>query len=243
MRRVHPYHHRPVWGSSPSRGPAIAPGGRGHTRKESQFRTPAVALWWRQEFHEIRHLLAPVLATAFWLCWPILAHAGDESATPAQAALRSIAHIACEQIAECSGPCVWTAPGSYTMTAGMAGALPEPNPGFTHVEILPIEAPRRWIGRTSRAGRRPPGRRHGRQPPARSSGALPRRYHAPQRADRPPATRCHVPLPLPRWSHDSEALTVIDGAVHVITKARGEKETYVYKFDELRDVAVLEPGR
>ncbi len=50
------------------------------------------------------------------------------------------------------------------------------------------------------------------------------------------------PYRYPDGPHDAEALAVIDGVVHVITKERGEKETIVYRFDELRDAATLGPG-
>jgi hypothetical protein len=50
------------------------------------------------------------------------------------------------------------------------------------------------------------------------------------------------PFQYPDDPHDAEALAVIDGTIHLITKARDETITNVYVFDDLRDVASLPQG-
>jgi hypothetical protein len=50
------------------------------------------------------------------------------------------------------------------------------------------------------------------------------------------------PFQYPDGPHDAEALAVIDGKVHLVTKAREEAVTHVYIFDNLRDGASLPRG-
>jgi hypothetical protein len=50
------------------------------------------------------------------------------------------------------------------------------------------------------------------------------------------------PFRYPDQPHDAEALVVIDGRVHIISKARGESATHLYVFDSLRDSAALGAG-
>jgi hypothetical protein len=68
------------------------------------------------------------------------------------------------------------------------------------------------------------------------------RYHAPSdgQTGRLELVAAY-PYRYPDGPHDAEALTVIDGVVYVITKARDEKATFVYRFDDLRDPAHSDP--
>ncbi len=50
------------------------------------------------------------------------------------------------------------------------------------------------------------------------------------------------PFRYPDGRHNAEALVVIDGNVHVISKARGKEATAVYRFDRLLDATHLAPG-
>lgn len=50
------------------------------------------------------------------------------------------------------------------------------------------------------------------------------------------------PCRYPDGRHNAEALAVIDGAVHVITKARKGETTGLYRFDALTDSAALRAG-
>jgi hypothetical protein len=195
-------------------------------------------------FVDVSH---PALAATL-LAFPstILAHAGDAPAAPAQAALQPITHIACEQIAECSGAVRVDGAWFVHNDSGDGPVLYRSlTLDFTQVEILPIEGAQAvdWediavldgdllVGDTGDNFRQ------------RDHVVLYRaRYHAPAGG---PIGRLELvatyPFRYPDGPHDAEALTVIDGAVYVITKDRGENETIVFRFDDLRDVAVLGSG-
>jgi hypothetical protein len=64
------------------------------------------------------------------------------------------------------------------------------------------------------------------------------RYRPPGRLERV-AT---YPFRYPDGKHDAEAAAVIDGRVHIFTRARTEPLTFVYRFERLRDVGELRPG-
>ena len=49
------------------------------------------------------------------------------------------------------------------------------------------------------------------------------------------------PFRYPDAPHDAEALATIDGALHLISKARDDSLTYIYRFDELTPAARLTP--
>lgn len=51
------------------------------------------------------------------------------------------------------------------------------------------------------------------------------------------------PIAYPDASHDAEAAAVVDGHLHIVSKAREDRVTNVYRFEELIDEATLTPGR
>ncbi len=50
------------------------------------------------------------------------------------------------------------------------------------------------------------------------------------------------PIAYPNGRHDAEAGFAIDGVVHIVSKARDERETFVYRFDVLEDASDLASG-
>ncbi|MCC6574636.1 MAG: hypothetical protein IT462_12705 [Planctomycetes bacterium] len=51
--------------------------------------------------------------------------------------------------------------------------------------------------------------------------------------------RATYPIAYPDGRHDAEAVFVLDGKIHIVSKARGEKSTNVYRFNELKTAGEL----
>jgi len=177
---------------------------------------------------------------------PREAHAGAAAPVPARAALQPITRIVAEPITECSG-IVRLAGAWYVHNDRGAGPVlyRSATLDFAQPEILPLPGAQAidWediavldgdlligdIGDNHRE---------------RDHLVLYRARYEPPEGGQIGRLKLVATYPYryPEGRHDAEALTVIDGAVHVITKERGEKETIVYRFDDLREAQALGPG-
>jgi len=68
------------------------------------------------------------------------------------------------------------------------------------------------------------------------------RYEAPGEEPARVELVASYPLAYPDGPHDAEAAVVLDGALHVVIKRRGEAATTVFRFPELRAAEELAPG-
>ncbi len=172
--------------------------------------------------------------------------ATDKPSGPAAEALQPVARIACARIGECSG-IVWLDGAWFVHNdSGDAPVLyRSASLDFDHPEILPLVGAQAvdWEDITVLEGDLLIGD-IGDNACARDHLVLYRaRYHEPAEGL---SGRLELiatyPFRYPDGPHNAEALAVIDSAVLVITKSRKKERTGIYRFDDLRDAALLQRG-